>query len=38
MYGSWEAALYGNDSKLSRSDQLTRKRDQLRSMKSTDKK
>jgi len=32
MYGSWEAALYGNDSALSHAGQLQRKREHLRTV------
>jgi 5'-nucleotidase (lipoprotein e(P4) family) len=32
MYGSWEAALYGNDSSLSHPDQVRRKREHIRAM------
>jgi acid phosphatase len=38
MYGGWETALYGNDNKLSHSDQLARKQGQLRPMGPLDKK
>jgi 5'-nucleotidase (lipoprotein e(P4) family) len=34
MYGSWETSLYGNNGELSRTEQLRRKQEYLRSMQS----
>ena len=38
MYGSWEGALYGHDSGLSRADQVGREREHLRAMERSEKK